>query len=235
MKIYIRLFILALLLVSTGGWSLANEMADGVAPDEALQRLVEGNQRFVLGDITHMHRTPGERTQLVHGQRPFAIILGCADSRVPPEIVFDQGLGSLFVVRSAGQVLDKPLLGSIEYAAEHLGSRLIVVMGHEKCGAVKATVDGGEAPGNIATLVEAIRPAVEAARNQKGDLLANAIRMNVQREKSELMSRSDIIAELVHKGQVKIVGAVYDLQTGRVLFSEDAVKPNTGSKKHPKK
>lgn len=189
-----------------------------VAPDKALEKLVEGNRRFVKGGITHLHLEPAERAGLAAGQKPFAIVVGCADSRVPPELVFDYGLGNLFVVRVAGQVLDDPSLGSIEYAAEHLGSRLVVVLGHEKCGAVKAAVDGGDLPGHLPRLVDPIRPAVAQAKGMKGDLLHNAVRANVNRVVRQIETSEPILSELVHNGTIRIVGGVYDLSSGKVEF-----------------
>jgi carbonic anhydrase len=129
---------------------------------------MEGNQRFVSGKITIKDIGPAKREDLaVNGQKPFAVIVSCSDSRVPPEILFDQALGDIFVVRVAGNVLDPVAMGSVEYGAEHLGCPLLVVMGHENCGAVKATVDGGEAPGSISAIVDKIKPSVEKA-NRRG-------------------------------------------------------------------
>jgi len=140
----------------------------------------------------------------------------CSDSRVPPEIIFDQGLGDLFVVRSAGQVLGDAALGSIEYAVEHLGSKLIMVLGHERCGAVTAATKEGDAPGHIDSLVRAIKPAVERAKDEQGDLVANSINMNVKLQVQALKKTDPIISEHVKNKGLKIVGASYDLDTGSV-------------------
>lgn len=189
-----------------------------VSADKLIAKLVEGNRRYVSGDFTEMHLAPAERAKLSKGQHPFAVVIGCADSRVPPELVFDQSAGQLFVVRVAGQVLDAPTIGSIEYAVEHLGSRLIVVLGHEKCGAVKAAVDGGEAPGHIGSLVTAIAPAVERARDMQGDILANAVEWNVRRVMDELASSRPILSEMTGEGGLTVAGGVYDLDSGKVAW-----------------
>ena len=137
---------------------------------------------------------------------------------MPPEIIFDQGLGDLFVVRLAGHVLNDEALGSIEYAVEHLGVRFIVVLGHERCGAVDATVKGGEAPGYIGSIVKAIKPAVDKAKNQPGDLLDNAIKANVTMVVEQLKSSAPILESFVKKGSLKVIGARYDLDDGKVTI-----------------
>ena len=188
----------------------------GVSPDEALKKLMQGNRRFVAAEYTHPNQSAERRSEVAKGQHPVAGILSCADSRVPPEIVFDQGMGDLFVVRVAGNMPSPNVLGSLEYAVEHLGVNLIVVLGHERCGAVDAAVKGGQVPGHIASLVEAIRPAVAEAKGRPGDLLDNAVRANIEMVVEQLTSKSHILAESVHEGKLKIVGARYDLDTGMV-------------------
>jgi carbonic anhydrase len=155
---------------------------------------------------------------VANGQRPFAVIVSCSDSRVPPEIIFDQGIGNLFVVRCAGNIVDDAGLGSIEYAAEHLHVSLIVVLGHERCGAVEAAVKGGEAPGHIKSLVEAIRPAVEKVKGRPGDLAENAMRGNVKLVVDHLKASKPILEHLVHKGTLSVIGARYDLDDGHVIL-----------------
>ena len=142
--------------------------------------------------------------------------MSCSDSRVPPEIIFDQGLGDLFVIRLAGNILDDAALGSLEYAVEHLGVKYIMVLGHERCGAVDAAVKGGEIPGHIGSLVKAIQPAVEKVKNLPGDLLDNAVRANVTMVVQQLKSSGPILEELVKKGDLAIAGARYDLDDGEV-------------------
>lgn len=187
--------------------------------DEALQRLMEGNRRYVADKTVDPNQTEARRVEVAQGQKPFATILGCVDSRVPPEIVFDRGLGDLFVIRTAGQVIDRAVLGSIEFGAFELGIPLILVLGHEKCGAVHATIEAlehnAEAEGSIGSLVEGIQPAVEAVRDQPGDLLDNAVRANVELVVRHL-KESPILAELLEHGKVQIAGGRYDLDTGAV-------------------
>lgn len=187
-----------------------------LSPDEALARLTAGNQRYVQNMATRPDQTAARRTQLAVGQHPFAIILGCSDSRVAPEIVFDQGLGDLFVVRVAGNVLDDEGIGSLEYAVEHLHVPLIVVLGHSKCGAVTAAVSGEPAPGHIGAIVDALKPAVKATRGQPGDPVELTVNANVQRVVSELKASKPILAEHLGNGTLKIVGAKYDLSSGSV-------------------
>ena len=192
-----------------------------VTPDEAMKRLVEGNARFVSGHTQHPRQGPERRTELATGQFPFAIILGCADSRTGPEIIFDQGLGDLFVAREAGNVVDDHTIGSIEYAAEHLHVPLIVVLGHKRCGAISAARDvvtaKGHADGHIESLVSAIRPAVEATLGQDAEATCRANVRNVVRS---LRACGPVLRPLVAGGQVRVVGAYYDLDTGAVTFLE---------------
>ena len=187
--------------------------------DEALQRLLEGNQRYVNNKSTDLNESQNRRTELASGQSPFATIFSCVDSRVPPELIFDRGLGDLLVIRTAGQVLDSAVLGSLQYGVAELKIPLLVVLGHEKCGAVKATVEAVEnnatAEAEINWLVDGIRPAVEAAKGQSGDLLDNAVRANVSLT-VEHLKESSILLEAVEKGELQIVGARYDLDTGLV-------------------
>ncbi len=203
--------------------ALASSFAAGpsnVSPKEAIKRLMQGNARFVFGHMTHV--APGHvaeaRRAVAKSQRPFAIIVGCSDSRVGPEIVFDQGLGDIFVVRTAGEVVDATVLGSIEYAVEHLGSSLIVVLGHERCGAVSAAVASAKEPGHIAAMLKAIEPAVEKTKGKPGDPIENAVRAQAIDVAKQLHDAKPILAERVHSGKLKIVAARYDLETGKVEF-----------------
>lgn len=185
-------------------------------PDAALALLLEGNQRFVSGTATHPHQSGAHRASLAEGQKPFAIVLTCADSRVAPELYFDQGLGDLFVLRNAGNVLDDHIVGSIEYAVEHLHAGLIIVVGHSKCGAVGAAVAGGHAPGHIHTIVDSIKPAVDAVKGQPGDPVDLTVRTHARRV-AEILQRLDpIVGTAVKAGHVKVVASRYDLATGRV-------------------
>jgi len=185
-------------------------------PETALQRLLDGNARFVAGHPEHPNQTVARRVEVSGGQAPFAVILTCSDSRVSPEFYFDQGLGDLFVVRDAGNTLNDHVIGSIEYAVEHLHASIILVVGHEKCGAVAAAIAGGRAEGRIGTIIEAIRPAVRESRNQAGDKTDNAIRSNARLAAKSLMVTAPIISHAVQTGQIKIFAARYDLASGRV-------------------
>ncbi len=195
--------------------------------DDALQRLVEGNQRYAANKSIDLNESQGRRVEMAKGQNPFATIFSCVDSRVPPELVFDRGLGDLFVIRTAGHVIDNAVLGSLEFGVAELKIPLLMVMGHEKCGAVKATVEAVEhnttAEAEINWLVDGIRPAVEMAKTQSGDLLDNAVKANVALTVDQL-KRSSILAEALKKGELKIVGARYDLDTGIVEVGEWLVK-----------
>ena len=197
--------------------------APKVSPTDALARLKAGNQHFVASKLEHPRQTAKRRTELATSQHPFAIVLGCADSRTSPEVIFDQGLGDLFVVRVAGNVLNDETVGSIEYAVEHLGAQLIVVLGHERCGAIKAAKETiaakAEAPGHIQSLVKAIAPAVEATIGADAEATAKANVLNVAQA---LRSSAPILKEMIEKGTVSVVGAHYDLDTGAVEFLKDA-------------
>ncbi len=191
--------------------------------DEALSELKEGNARFVGGKHESPNLTMERVKEVVAGQHPEAIVLACSDSRVPPELIFDEGIGDLFVVRVAGNVSEPASLGSIEYAAEHLGVPLVVVLGHHRCGAVKATAEAkGAVPGNIGTLVKEIAPAVAEARKHPGKegLVDDAVHANVALVARQLTTESKVMAHLVHEGKVKIVTAVYDLETGGIEWGE---------------
>ena len=188
----------------------------GVPAMQALRRMLDGNERFVRLKAKHPDESLARRKELVESQHPFAIVIGCADSRVPPEILFDQGLGDLFVIRNAGNVVDDDVLGSIEYAAEHLGTKLVVVLGHEKCGAVSFAVKGGAAEGHLKSVVNAIAPVVEEAKKMPGDPIHNCVIRHAQRAAQLLRSSEPILKPMVEKGELRIVSADYDLRTGRV-------------------
>jgi carbonic anhydrase len=219
-----------------------------VSPAEAISRLKEGNGRFTAGNPQHPHESNDERAymaknsyenagtislgmtseqaakrraELTKSQHPFAIILSCSDSRVPPEIVFDEGLGDLFIVRVAGNVLNDEGLGSIEYGVDVLGARLIVVLGHQSCGAVdaamKTVATKGKAPGHIQSLVTAIKPVVDST--PKGDL-DTMIKANVKHVVDALRSSTPILKAKVDSGDVQVIGGYYTLDTGAVTFLE---------------
>jgi carbonic anhydrase len=208
-----------------GGHYLNQEGDDAlITANEALQKLLDGNHRYVLNQTTGQKLCDATtRQSLTRGQSPYAIILSCSDSRVPPEIIFDRGLGEIFVIRVAGNIPDPIVLGSIEYAAEHLGSPLIMVLGHGRCGAVTAAVAARGKPheGNIGAILKAIAPAVsqaeqEATGRDKAELVEAAIDNNIKLVCNSLVEQSEVIKGLADAGKIKVVGAKYDLDDGKV-------------------
>jgi len=202
-----------------------------ISSQEALDRLKEGNRRF----IQHLRSTEVlmsqlRRGELVKGQKPFAIVLGCSDSRVPAELVFDQGLGDLFVIRVAGNIVAPSQVGSVEFAAEAFGTQLVVVMGHTFCGAIDATLQAIESPSvprspNLASIVDRIRPAVEGLVNtglvqERERLIQEAMRANVRASVNHLRRGSAILEKMVIEGGLRVVGAEYSLESGEVAFFE---------------
>lgn len=211
-----------------------------ISADEALERLREGNRRFVSEVRSHENLTSeARRSSLTAGQEPFAIILGCSDSRVPAEIVFDQGLGDLFVIRVAGNIVAPSQIGSVEFAAERAGARLVVVLGHSQCGAILATLEELQQPTenhsrNLRSIVDRISPSVEALlstdlRHDPDELVRQAVRANVRASANQLRHGSDIVEELIQKDGLCVVGAEYSLETGIVEFfdaqSESSRRP----------
>ena len=186
------------------------------SPDAVLAELKAGNEHHVSKKYLHPHQTAARQRELATGQHPHCALLTCADSRVAPEIVFDQGLGDVFDVRVAGNVAADADVASLEYAAEHLHVPLIVVMGHSHCGAVSAALEGGTLPGKLPDLMAMIRPAVDQSAHEPGDRVANAVRDNVVLVVQQLTSAKPVLAELVETGKLRIVGAVYSLETGKV-------------------
>lgn len=192
-------------------------------PERAIALLTEGNARWVAGSATSPNSDPSRRRETASGQNPFVSVITCADSRCPVERIFDRGVGDVFVARVAGNVIDANVAGTVEYGVEHLHTPLIVVMGHTSCGAVKAAVSGAKVGHNIDTLLAEIAPAVQRAQNAnpqaEGDaLLTNAIRENVYQSMFDLLKTSPLTAEMVSQGKVKLVGAVYDISSGKVEF-----------------
>ena len=194
-----------------------------VTADSVVAELSAGNAHHVAHRYQHPHQNANRQRELVSSQNPHAEILSCADSRVPPELIFDQGLGDLFIVRVAGNVVSDTELGSLEYGAEHLHVPLLVVLGHQHCGAVTAAVEGGEAEGHIAALVNLLRPAVEKTRGMPGDHVENAVKANVEMVVKQLRASTPILAKLVSEGKLKVVGAVYSLDTGKVTWLPDTL------------
>ena len=215
--------ILLISLMGSLGTTIAHEPS-GVTAEEALQRLKQGNDRFVAGRLNQPSSTAivQNRRKVAQGQKPFAIIVGCSDSRVGPEVIFDQSVGDLFVIRTAGEVVDPVGLGSIEYAVAHLGTPLIMVLGHERCGAVAAAVSGAREPGHIDTVLKAIQPAVKKTKGQAGDPVHNAVNAQAQDVADQLKDSGPILKDAVRKGTLKIVAARYDLDSGKVSLLSTA-------------
>ncbi|MGY4158239.1 carbonic anhydrase [Bradyrhizobium sp. USDA 4461] len=226
-----RSLLLSLLAFSAVGMRLGDNIVDAkeakrppkpdniLAPDGALRRLVEGNDRFVQG-ISRGGDFKHERQVLVDGQNPYAAVLSCADSRIAPELAFDSGLGDLFVCRLAGNFANDDTIASMEYAVAVLKTPLILVLGHDHCGAIDATIkslnDDKPSPGHIPSLVAALAPAVRESRQQTGDAFANAIRQNVIDNVDKLKSADPVLKAAVEQNRLKVVGGLYRLDTGKV-------------------
>lgn len=189
-----------------------------VTADDALQLLKDGNARYVADQNQHPNLSQARRAELAGGQSPYAIVLACADSRVTPELIFDAGIGDLFVSCVAGNIASPEVTGTIEYAALHLNTRLVVVLGHQSCGAVTAAVDGSPHGNSIDSLVNAMQGTVAKAKDQPGDQLDNTIRQNAHDVCADLIARSPSMGELVDAGTLKIVPAYYALDTGVVSW-----------------
>ena len=192
--------------------------AVSVDADSALAKLKEGNTRFFSSKVSEGKPTAAKRAETAQAQHPFAIVLGCADSRTSPEIVFDQNIGDLFVVRTAGNLVDEHALGSIEYAVDHLGVRLIVVLGHQRCGAVTAALAGDTAPGHVQSLVRDIQPAVKATKGKDGNVTDLAIAENARLMAARIRNEASL-GELTK--DVRIISAVYNLDTGKVEWAKE--------------
>ncbi len=211
-RLVIGLVFVAIILVMSGSTpttSAATAQSQEIAPVEALQRLLEGNSRYVSGHPEHPNSRPSAAPQ-----HPSAVILSCSDSRVPPEIIFDQGIGDVFVVRVAGNTYDKMLLETIDYGVEHLGARLILVIGHDQCGAVTAAVKAYPDP-HVGEMLKNIYPAVKDAKDAQGDRVSAAISINAVLVAARLAAEPQL-SHLVAQGKLKILPARYEMATGRV-------------------
>ena len=215
--------------VATAGiWAVSGKLSPGLAAtnltsDKSLARLKAGNERFVNAPQLCEERLRDGRAHTAGDQSPWATVLTCSDSRVSPELIFGGvGIGELFVARNAGNVADTAVMGTIEYGAEHLGTPLVVVLGHQRCGAVQAACDVVEKhvrlEGSIRPMVDAIVPAAKSQRGKSGDFVDNAVRENARRNAAKILAGSKIIRHLVHEGKVKVVYARYDLESGVVAF-----------------
>ena len=217
---------LALLALTLNAAASGHKSGPSVKPDDAWRLLSEGNDRFAKGLALKPHADAERRRELAKEQEPFAVVVGCSDSRVAPELVFDQGLGDLFVVRSAGNSADGDYsIGSIEYAVKNLGSHLVVILGHDKCGAVTAAVNGMKKDDKVKIdeLAAHLKPAIDEAHDKVGglkgdDLVAEAVERNVLFQIRNLLKGSPYLAEQVESGEVKVIGGIYSLENGRVRW-----------------
>jgi carbonic anhydrase len=213
----------AWLLLSVAIAIAEGQRSGGAIPsDQALAKLIEGNRRYAQNKEQHPDETMARRKELENEQHPFAVILSCADSRVPPELIFDQGLGDLFVIRVAGNIADNAVLGSIEYAVEHLATKLIVVLGHEKCGAVSAAVEGAHEPVPLKSLLTALQPSVEESRNTPGDKIHNCVLANARHVARQVRESEPELKKLLQKQAVKVIAADYALDSGSVTILEES-------------
>lgn len=197
---------------------VANAAMTERTPDRVIETLMAGNRRFVTHQAQHPHVSLQRITELAQAQHPIVTILSCADSRVPAELVFDMGLGDIFNVRVAGNIVTPEILASIEYAVELLETPVLMVLGHERCGAVTAAVNQKAVPGHISEFIDEILPAVNQVKDQPGDPIDNAVRANVDRQIQLLLQQSDLVRQRQTNGQVKLLGARYDLDRGEVTL-----------------
>ena len=219
-----KLLLSAMLIFSlliTANTCLANHNSENLSAEEALEKLVQGNKRFVELEQKHPDEDKKRRKEMLKGQHPFVVILSCSDSRVPPELIFDQGLGDIFEIRNAGNVLDEHVIGSIEYAVMHCGVKLIVIMGHQDCGAIAATLSGVSETKYIKSLEDSIQPAVEDCKKKGLEVNSdNVVKAHVMQDIKELMEKDTELVKYMKEHNVKIVPAYYHLDTGIVDFLE---------------
>lgn len=192
--------------------------AEAAPLKNALNKLIDGNQRYVNSATVCHEDWSAKRLAQTQGQAPFAVIVTCSDSRVPPEIIFDQALGSLFVIRVAGNVVDDFAIGSIEYGVTVLGADTVLVLGHSNCGAVEGALKGLKFDNHIQEVLNAIQPAVESVKGTSGNVLEKAIKLNVTHVEGKLKSSKPVLAKLLEQGKLSILGGYYDLATGKVEF-----------------
>ena len=210
------LLAIAALSIATTRAVIAAVHEPAISAEQALKLLLEGNQRFLAGKLEHPNQTPARRAEVAKGQHPFAAVLACSDSRTPPEIIFDRGLGDIFTVRVAGNVADRVVIESLDYSVKHLGVRVVMVLGHRRCGAVIAAVEGHEEEGkDVGPMLKELDPAVAATKGMPGDPVENAVRANVRLVMLNLATSSELRA-MVISGELKIVGGIYDLDTGTI-------------------
>lgn len=213
-----RIVLFLVLAISAFKLSCFANEAPGISAADAINKLQEGNKRFVNARMKHPDESKKRRSELEKGQHPFVAVLSCSDSRVPPEIIFDQGLGDIFEIRNAGNVVDEHVIGSIEYAIVHAGVKLVVVMGHEDCGAVKATIGHSKESCYIESLTKMIDPAVKISKGTGSDLVTDAAKNNAKLAVNNIIKSDSIISDYVNTHGVKIVPAIYHIHTGVVEF-----------------
>lgn len=198
---------------------LANTNIDNLSAKDAIQKLKDGNKRFVKAKSQHPDESKERRNEMLKGQHPFVVILSCSDSRVPPELIFDQGLGDIFEIRNAGNVLNEHVIGSIEYAVMHCGVKLIVIMGHQDCGAIAATLSGVSETKYIKALEDSIKPAIDDCKKQGLEINSdNVVKAHVMQDIEELMAQDTELVKYMKEHDVKIVPAYYHLDSGKVDF-----------------
>ena len=216
MKTMFRSAALALVMLSGVAAVATAATTAAKGPVNGVARLMDGNARYTSGKAKHPNQDRVRLTEVAKGQSPFAIVVSCSDSRVPPEVVFDQGLGDIFVVRTAGHVVDPVAMGSIEFAVAKLGARSILVVGHERCGAVEAALEHTTVPGSIGSILKAIQPAVGGPEKATPGAMDKAVQLNVSAVTKQLRDDSPILAPMVKDGSLEVAGGVYDLDTGKV-------------------
>jgi carbonic anhydrase len=199
---------------------MSHLLNENISSDRALKNLLEGNKRFISENQSHPNQTPKRRLEITSGQLPFAAILGCSDSRVPPELIFDQGLGDLFIIRIAGNLIDEMVLGSLEYAAVHLTIPLIMVLGHSQCGAVHAATEKTSGEGHICCLTEKIKPLMEKVK-KTDDLVNDLAKANTKFIVEQLKVSEPILSKLVHENNLHIIPAFYEMESGAVEILSD--------------
>ena len=214
-----KILLLSLMMFSMGFKVCASEHAEGIPAEEALKKLMDGNQRFVEMKQQHPDESIERRKEMREGQHPFAAILSCSDSRVPLELIFDQGFGDLFEIKNAGNVLDEHVIGSIEYAVMHTGVKLVVIMGHQDCGAVAATLSGKYDTKFIKSLEDSIKPAIKKCKADNLEVNSdNVVREHVMQDIEELMSKDTELVKYMKEHRVMLVPAYYSIETGKVEF-----------------
>ena len=212
-------FIIAFTLSLIAGINMCFAHSDNISANDALEKLIEGNERFVQLHLKHPDSSEKRRQEMLKGQHPFVVILSCSDSRVPPELIFDQGLGDIFEIRNAGNVLDEHVIGSIEYAVMHLGVKLIVIMGHQDCGAIAATLSGESDTKYIKSLEDSIQPAIDDCKENGLKITSdNVVKAHIMQDIEELITKDSELVKYMKENNVKIVPAYYHLDNGKVDF-----------------